>query len=512
MVSAHFSTNTLSSIVSTDTALVRAFVGSFVSPDDFAAGTLPGERQAIVERQLKTLVTPGTILRVEVRRPDGTVIFADDPALRGASAAPSDAFARAGTGTSAVVDIVDVTASGAAGPGLATSTVVREYFPLSIDGKVVGIVGVWRDAVPILAQLDEVRRNIVIVTLSAALVAAFVLFLVFRSAQGRITRQTQALIDSTQLDPLTGTFNHGALVDAVARSVDGARKDGTAVRGRPRRHRQLPAAQRELRAHRGRPCARRPSSSCSAATCRPSVILGRYGPDELLLVAPAGEIAALGVLLERGAHGARRPRAPVRHLRAAAADRQRRCLHVPGPRRVGDRPADDDGADPPGGQGQRRRCDPLRRPARRAGAGDAHVRRLPGPDLRGRHEGSIHQATLGRRRPLQRLPGRADGRRARVHPDHPGRRPVARRRQDRHPGPHPAQARQAHLGGVRDRPAARGARRPDRPRPSRRRADPRRRSATITSAGTGPATSTGWPAPTSRTSRGSWPSRTPSRR
>ena len=30
---------------------------------------------------------------------------------------------------------------------------------------VVGIVGVWRDAVPILAQLDEVRRNIVIVTL-----------------------------------------------------------------------------------------------------------------------------------------------------------------------------------------------------------------------------------------------------------------------------------------------------------------------------------------------------------
>ena len=82
MVSAHFSTNTLSSIVGTDTALVRAFVGSFVSPDDFAAGTLPGERQTIVERQLQTLVSPGTILRVEVRRPDGTVIFADDPALR----------------------------------------------------------------------------------------------------------------------------------------------------------------------------------------------------------------------------------------------------------------------------------------------------------------------------------------------------------------------------------------------------------------------------------------------
>ena len=40
MVSAHFSTNTLSSIVGTDTTVVRAFVRSFVSPDDFTSGTL----------------------------------------------------------------------------------------------------------------------------------------------------------------------------------------------------------------------------------------------------------------------------------------------------------------------------------------------------------------------------------------------------------------------------------------------------------------------------------------
>ena len=167
MVSAHFSTNTLSSLVSTDTTLVRAFVRSFVSPDDFAPGTLPGERQAVIERQLRTLVAPETILRVEVRRPDGTVIFADDPTLRGAASPTSAAFDKAATGESADRRHRRVAASDAAGPPLATSTVVREYFPLSLDGKVVGIVGVWRDAVPILAQLEEVRRNIVIVTLSA---------------------------------------------------------------------------------------------------------------------------------------------------------------------------------------------------------------------------------------------------------------------------------------------------------------------------------------------------------
>ena len=53
-------------------------------------------------------------------------------------------------------------ASDATGPVLPTATVLREYFPLSLDGQLVGIVGVWRDAVPILAQLDDVRRNIVI--------------------------------------------------------------------------------------------------------------------------------------------------------------------------------------------------------------------------------------------------------------------------------------------------------------------------------------------------------------
>jgi diguanylate cyclase (GGDEF)-like protein len=298
MVSAHFSTNTLSSIVSTDTTVVRAFVTSFVSPEDFVPGALPGERQPVVERQLQTLVAPATILRVEVRRPDGTVIFADDPGLRGAVASHSDAFASATAGETAVVDIVDTAASDATGPALGSSTVVREYFPLRLNSRVVGVVGVWRDAVPILAQLDEVRRNIVIVTLSAALVAAFALFLVFRSAQGRITRQTEALIDSTQRDPLTGTLNHGALVDAVARSVDMSREQRTAF--------AVALVDidnfRLLNETYGHAAGDQALSTLVAIYGRDlpaGVIIGRYGPDEILLLAPADEISALGVLLEQ---------------------------------------------------------------------------------------------------------------------------------------------------------------------------------------------------------------------
>jgi diguanylate cyclase (GGDEF)-like protein len=157
---------------------------------------------------------------------------------------------------------------------------------------------VWRDAVPILTQLDEVRRNIVIVTLSAALVAAFVLFLVFRSAQGRITRQTQALIDSIQRDPLTGTLNHGALVDAVARSVDLSRDEETAFAVALvdiDNFRLL----NETYGHAAGDRALLTVVEVFGRELPAGVILGRYGPDELLLLAPADEINALGVLLER---------------------------------------------------------------------------------------------------------------------------------------------------------------------------------------------------------------------
>jgi diguanylate cyclase (GGDEF)-like protein len=298
MVSAHFSTNTLSSIVSTDTTVVRAFVRSFVSPDDFSVDALPGERQAIIERQLRTLLAPETILRVEVRRPDGTVLFADDASLRGSAAAPSEAFTRATSGESAVVDIVDIAASDATGPVLSTATVLREFFPLSLDGKVVGVVGIWRDAVPILAQLDDVRRNIVIVTLSAAVIASFVLFLVFRSAQGRITRQTMALVEATRRDPLTNTLNHGALVDAVAQAVDRSRLDGGAF--------ALALVDidnfrllNETHGHAAGDRALTTIVELFTLELAADSIIGRYGPDELLILAPTDEVHQLEATIER---------------------------------------------------------------------------------------------------------------------------------------------------------------------------------------------------------------------
>jgi diguanylate cyclase (GGDEF)-like protein/putative nucleotidyltransferase with HDIG domain len=298
MVSTHFSTTTLNSVVGTDAALVRLFVTSTVSPDDLDASGPSAERQAALEERLASLIEPGQIVRVEIRLPDGRVVAADRPELRGAVGASTPDFTIALGGDSATAGIDDAAASEAVGPPLAVRSVLREYFPLSTDGRVRAVVGVWRDAGPILADVDAIRLNIALVTLSAGIVAGIVLFLVFRSAQGRISSQTAALVAAISRDTLTGTLNHGALVDVVARAVDESRagRGGFGVAlvdidnfrllnenyGHEAGDEALIAVvdllRRELPAF---------------------AAFGRYGPDELLFVVPSGSVQVVGDVLER---------------------------------------------------------------------------------------------------------------------------------------------------------------------------------------------------------------------
>lgn len=297
MVSAHFSATTLQSVVATDAALVRSFVNSSLSPDDLAAEGTAAARIAELERGLAVLTERAEILHIEIRLPDGRLVVADKPGLAGSQATPSEDFRAAVEARTAAAGIDGVDASEAVGPALPTTDVLRAYFPLQADGRVQAVIGVWRDAVPILQKLDSVRRDIVAATLSAALVAALVLSLVFRSAQGRITRQAQALVEATRRDPLTGLLNHGSLVSALAVSVEQARTDEVAIGvalvdidgfrllnetyGHAAGDRALATVVQQL-----------------TDSVPPEITFGRYGPDEFLLIAPAAHVARLGELLE----------------------------------------------------------------------------------------------------------------------------------------------------------------------------------------------------------------------
>jgi diguanylate cyclase (GGDEF)-like protein/putative nucleotidyltransferase with HDIG domain len=225
ITSAHLATATLNATISRDASLVELFVNGNLRPDDLVPGQAGAARQNELNSKLRSLTRNDQILRVEVRAPNGEILFASEPSTVGDRPVQSQGMRGALGGTpsaaiSAARDLSDV-----AGPPLAASSVVSEYLPLvGEDGRTAAVMAMWRDAAPLLASVAQVQRDVVVVVLGAATVLAVILLLVFRAAQLRINRQQAQLLEATRRDPLTGLLNHGAVVTQLADLVEGVRR------------------------------------------------------------------------------------------------------------------------------------------------------------------------------------------------------------------------------------------------------------------------------------------------
>src|SRR4051812_3001388 len=305
IVSLHFSAGTLNTVVASDSATVRAVLNDSLTVADLApAADVAGPRLRGLDAKLTALTGPAEILRVELRRLDGTIIAASERSLAGTRVIPVQAATDAAADHPSIALVG--TADAGAGPGeLGSPTLLREFLPLTTAGEVRAVVGIWRDGVPLLARLGGVRRDIVAVTLTAALVVALLLFLIFRGAQGRLSRQTAALVESGRRDPLTGMLNHGALVGHLAGEIERARDAG-----RPLGLALIDIDNfRLLNDNHGHRAGDDALMAVAAELQRQmpvSATLGRYGPDEFLVVVPAGDVVDLEPAIDR--------------LRAALAD------------------------------------------------------------------------------------------------------------------------------------------------------------------------------------------------
>jgi diguanylate cyclase (GGDEF)-like protein len=299
MVSAHFSAATLNDVVGSDATTIRTFVNDHLDArflEGDGTGATSSELTAL-QTALGTLARKGEIVRVEIRLLDGRILASNEAAATGGSAPLDDAFAGAAAGKPQA----SILAAGESNPGpgaLPAERVVREYLPIKSADHVKAVVAIWRDAAPILARLADVRRDVVIVTLSAGLIAAGLLFLVFRSAQGRLSRQTIALVESTRRDPLTGALNHGALVGHLAEEIERAR-----VSGLPLGVALIDVDNFRLlndnHGHEAGDDALLAVSERLVASLPDGVVAGRYGPDEFLVVAPADAVVELEPAIER---------------------------------------------------------------------------------------------------------------------------------------------------------------------------------------------------------------------
>ena len=221
LVSSHVTTQSLDAVVAADTSLVRILVNGTLEPADLNPATLSSTRAAALQAELAVVASRGNILRIDVRTPSGALLFASDGLARATTSSPD--FARAAAGSTSAT--IEPTADAHVG----TSQALTESLPITTGGNVLAVLTVMRDAEPVLARIAAARQEIVLLTLSAALVVAFILYLIFRSAHGRLRRQTVALVEATRRDPLTGTLNHGAIVVALASRIDTARASGGAV-------------------------------------------------------------------------------------------------------------------------------------------------------------------------------------------------------------------------------------------------------------------------------------------
>jgi diguanylate cyclase (GGDEF)-like protein len=298
LVTADSSTTVLNTTVGADTDAVRMFVGLTLSQSDLEPGGLSAARRAVLQYALSRMTASGGILHAALLAPDGTVLASDDGARVGQKAPLTQGFTSAVQSSKPNAAIVQSGDAGALSP-LATGSVLREYLPITITdgGRTYATVAVWRDAAPILAQLEASRLRVVAITLVAALLSALLLFFVFRAAQLRITRQTYQLLEAARRDPLTHALNHGSIVEMLAAQIEAARASGGTIGvvlidldnfglldntyGHPAGDHVLIEVARLL------------------AEWMPSgATWGRYGPDEFLAITATGDAAALEPAVE----------------------------------------------------------------------------------------------------------------------------------------------------------------------------------------------------------------------
>jgi diguanylate cyclase (GGDEF)-like protein len=286
ITSANLTQATVNASVERDASLAELFVNGNLRSDDLRAGGPGAARTAELGTKLAALQTQDGILRVEVRSPGGTVLFASNAAAVGAHPPLSAEMQRAVMQNRPDAQLSSEVDRDVAGPPLDAASVVREYLPIVDDGDTTrAVMTIWRDAGPLLQRVGDEQRKEDSVVVAEPTVLAALLFLIFRAAHVRIGRQQRQLVEATRRDALTGMLNHGAVVANLAMALEHARAGDT----------ELAIALLDIDNFRllndthGHPAGDDVLQRVAGVLANaPTGEVARYGPDEFLLIwAPA---------------------------------------------------------------------------------------------------------------------------------------------------------------------------------------------------------------------------------
>ena len=176
----HLQEAALEEAVSSVKAVVHAYVDPVMSMN--LLGSPDTATAASVNHQLELLTSSGTILRIKVWSPKGTVVFSDLPALRGRTFELDGDLSEALDG-----NIQAGISSGAAKENLFEHALAPKlleiYLPIGQAGqKPVGAYEIYQDAAPLEALLATTQRDTFVIVGGIGLVLLLGLYLAFHGA------------------------------------------------------------------------------------------------------------------------------------------------------------------------------------------------------------------------------------------------------------------------------------------------------------------------------------------
>jgi diguanylate cyclase (GGDEF)-like protein len=227
IVGQHVQTTAIASAASADRSLAQSFAENSLTAADMTIGGSTEARIAAVQQALLRLVeTDADILRLKVHAPDGTILYSDDPTLRGQMEGGEELEQSLATRLPTANLEVDSEDEPNTEPGGAVSEVViEEYLPIiAPDGTVEAVFEIYRDGEPLLAAISQAQTSALSVVLLAAIVLAGLLWYIFNAAQVRLDRQTRDLLEASRRDSLTGLLSHGTAVAALVERLEDAHR------------------------------------------------------------------------------------------------------------------------------------------------------------------------------------------------------------------------------------------------------------------------------------------------
>ena len=191
-VSDHLATAAIEETVGSTEAVVRGFVDPMIGSGGLANLT-SGEAIAI-DDELEQLVASGKILRIKVWAPDGTIVASDLAALRARTFPVDEDLAEALDGEIETGFTDGVGEENAFEHGLA-DRFLEMYLPIRLPGsdEVVGVYEIYQDAAGIEGQIDETRRDVLVIVGAMAAALLAILFGAFSGASRLLARQNREL-------------------------------------------------------------------------------------------------------------------------------------------------------------------------------------------------------------------------------------------------------------------------------------------------------------------------------